>query len=202
MAPALDGHAQVAEYSTGKIKIVAPWTRATPESSKVGGGFLTLINTGSEADRLVGGTTEVSGSLEIHEIHIVNGVAMMRQVNPGIPLKPGASVVLKPFSHHLMMMDLKQPLQAGQTIKGTLVFEKAGSVEITIPGGPDGSRWARRRRASSRQIARRRCCGRRLQRHGRGAGKQNPRGWPPTRPNLDSSPPIPVEPAQNPAAWR
>jgi hypothetical protein len=50
-------------------------------------------------------------------------------------------VVLKPFAHHLMMMDLKQPLQAGQTIKGTLVFEKAGSVEITyvvVPMGADG----------------------------------------------------------------
>ena len=50
-------------------------------------------------------------------------------------------MVLKPFAHHLMMMDLKQPLQAGQTIKGTLVFEKAGSVEITyvvVPMGADG----------------------------------------------------------------
>lgn len=133
--------AQVAEYHAGKIKIVAPWTRATPESAKVGGGFMTLINTGSEPDRLIAGSTEVSEGLEIHEIKIVNGVAMMRQVNPGISLKPGASVVLKPFAHHLMMMDLKRPLQAGQTIKGTLVFEKAGSVEIgyvVVPMGADG----------------------------------------------------------------
>jgi len=65
--PAPDGHAQVAEFRVGKVQIVAPWTRATPESSKVGGGFLTLVNTGSEPDHLVGGTTEVSGSLGIHE---------------------------------------------------------------------------------------------------------------------------------------
>ena len=133
--------AQIAEFSSGKIKIVAPWTRATPESSKVGGGFMTLINSGSEPDRLVGGSTEISGGLEIHEIHIVNGVAMMRQVNPGILLRPGASVVLKPFSHHLMMMDLKQPLKAGEKVKGTLVFEKAGRVEIeyvVVPMGADG----------------------------------------------------------------
>src|SRR5215510_15639365 len=141
--------AQVAEYQVGKIKIVAPWTRATPESSKVGGGFMTLTNTGSEPDRLIGGATEVSESLEIHEIQIVNGVAMMRQVNPGITLKPGASVVLKPFAHHLMLMDLKQPLKAGQTIKGTLVFEKAGTVEIeyvVVPLGGDGPRAGARAR--------------------------------------------------------
>jgi periplasmic copper chaperone A len=132
---------QSEEFNAGTIKIVAPWTRATPESAKVGGGFMTLTNTGTEPDRLIGGSTEVSGALEIHEIRIVNGVAMMRQVNPGIRLKPGASVVLKPFSHHLMMMDLKQPLAAGQRIKGTLVFEKAGSIDIeylVVPMGADG----------------------------------------------------------------
>jgi copper(I)-binding protein len=129
------------EYLAGQIKIVAPWTRATPESSKVAGGFMTLINTGSEPDRLIAGSTQVSASLEIHEMHIVNGVAMMRQVNPGISLKPGAHVVLKPFAHHLMLIDLKQPLQAGQKIKGTLVFEKAGPVEIdyvVVPMGANG----------------------------------------------------------------
>ena len=88
--------AQVAEYQVGKIKIVAPWTRATPESSKVGGGFMTLTNTGSEPDRLIAGSTEVAGALEIHEIQIVNGVAIMRQLNPGLSIKPGASVVLNP----------------------------------------------------------------------------------------------------------
>jgi copper(I)-binding protein len=133
--------AEGTEYRAGKIKIVAPWTRATPESSKVAGGFMTLINTGSEPDRLIAGSTQVSAGLEIHEMHIVNGVAMMRQINPGISLKPGAHVVLKPFAHHLMMMDLKQPLQAGQKIKGTLVFEKAGTVEIdyvVVPMGANG----------------------------------------------------------------
>jgi periplasmic copper chaperone A len=139
--------AQVAEYQVGKIKIIAPWTRATPESAKVGGGFMTLTNTGSEPDRLIAGSTEVAGALEIHEIHIVNGVAMMRQLNPGLSIRPGASVVLKPFSHHLMLLDLKEPLKAGQKFKGLLVFEKAGSVEIeylVVPIGADAPAASRR----------------------------------------------------------
>src|SRR5262245_65911829 len=146
MAALTCGHAtaaaQVAEYQVGKIKIVAPWTRATPESSKVGGGFMTVTNTGSEPDRLIGGSTEVAAALEIHEIHIVNGVAMMRQLNPGLSIKPGASVVLKPFSHHLMLLDLKQPLKAGQTFKGLLVLAKAGSDEVeylVVPMGCSGA---------------------------------------------------------------
>ena len=133
--------AQVAEFTAGKIKVAGPWTRATPESSKVGGGFMTLTNTGSEPDRLVSGSVEIADSLEIHEIHIVNGVAMMRKVNPGIALAPGRSVVLKPFSHHLMMMDLHRPLRAGDRIKGKLVFERAGAVDIeyvVVPMGANG----------------------------------------------------------------
>lgn len=129
------------EYTAGGITITTPWTRATPESSKVGGGFMTITNTGKTADRLIGGSTAISGSLEIHEMHIVNGVMMMRHLNPGIAIKPGARVVLKPFSHHLMMMDLKQPLRVGEKVKGTLVFEKAGTIEIeydVVPMGAPG----------------------------------------------------------------
>ena len=127
------------EYISGSIKVTAPWSRATPETAKVAGGFMTITNTGKKADRLLSGSTEVSGALEIHEMHIVNGIMMMRHVNPGITLAPGASVVLKPFSHHLMLMDLKQPLRAGDKVKGVLVFEKAGPIEIEYDVLPIGS---------------------------------------------------------------
>ena len=75
---------------------------------------------------------------------------MMRQGQSRHPPQAGASVVLKPFSHHLMMMDLKQPLKAGQKIKGTLVFEKAGSVAIEYlvdPLGADGPATGARARS-------------------------------------------------------
>jgi copper(I)-binding protein len=127
------------EYVAGSIKVTAPWSRATPETAKVAGGFMTITNTGKKADRLLSGSTNVSGSVEIHEMHIVNGIMMMRHVNPGITLAPGASVVLKPFSHHLMLMDLKQPLRAGDKVKGVLVFEKAGPIDIEYDVLPIGS---------------------------------------------------------------
>jgi periplasmic copper chaperone A len=127
------------EFTSGSIKITAPWSRATPESAKVGGGFLTITNTGKKADRLIGGSIEIAGHLEIHEMQLVNGIMMMRQVNPGITVAPGASMVLKPFSHHLMMMDLKRPLRAGEKVKGSLVFEQAGAIEIEYDVLPLGS---------------------------------------------------------------
>jgi copper(I)-binding protein len=59
-----------------------------------------------------------------------NGVMIMRPVEGGLEIKPGESVELKPGSFHVMLMGLKQPLEKGQHIKGTLQFEKAGKVDI------------------------------------------------------------------------
>jgi len=54
----------------------------------------------------------------------------MRPVEGGLEIKPGETVDLKPGSMHVMLMGLKQPLEKGQTVKGTLEFEKAGKVDI------------------------------------------------------------------------
>ena len=58
------------------------------------------------------------------------GVAKMRPVEGGLEIKPGETVELKPGSFHVMLMGLKQPLQKGEKVKGTLEFEKAGKVDI------------------------------------------------------------------------
>src|SRR5262249_207740 len=54
----------------------------------------------------------------------------MRPVEGGLEIKPGETIELKPGSLHAMLVGLKQPLQKGQTVKGTLEFEKAGKVDI------------------------------------------------------------------------
>jgi copper(I)-binding protein len=54
----------------------------------------------------------------------------MKPVEGGLEIKPGATVELKPGGFHLMFMDLKEPLKEGQSVKGTLSFEKAGTIEV------------------------------------------------------------------------
>jgi periplasmic copper chaperone A len=118
------------EYKAGPIRIEAPWIRATPTGAQVAGGYMKIENTGKEADRLVAGTTAIAGKFEVHEMKMVGTVMKMRELDKGLDLPPGATVELKPGSYHLMLMDLKAPAKAGDTIKGTLVFEKAGKVDI------------------------------------------------------------------------
>ena len=52
--------AQAADVMAGKLKISAPWARATPKGAAVGGGYMTITNMGTEPDRLIGGSTGVA----------------------------------------------------------------------------------------------------------------------------------------------
>jgi copper(I)-binding protein len=118
------------DYRAGTIKIEAPWLRATPSGAKVAGGYMKLHNTASEPDRLIGGSTAVAGSFELHEMKMKGSVMEMRELPDGLEVAPGKSVELKPGSYHIMLLDLKRPLKEGDKVKGTLHFEKAGKVEV------------------------------------------------------------------------
>jgi copper(I)-binding protein len=123
---------QAHEYNLGSLKIAHPWARATPKGATVAGGYLKITNTGTAPDRLIGGSAAFAGRFEIHEMSHQGDVMKMRHLPRGIEIKPGQTVELKPGSVHLMFMELKQPLVKDQKPrpKGTLVFEKAGTVEV------------------------------------------------------------------------
>lgn len=109
------------------------WLRATPKGAKVAGGFGIIVNAG-DADRLVSASfPHAAGKTEIHEMAVANGVMTMRPLGNGIEIPASGRIELKPGSFHLMLMDLKAPLIEGQTVEGTLVFEKAGPVAISFP---------------------------------------------------------------------
>lgn len=126
------------EIKAGDLVIEAPWTRATPGGAKVGGGYVKITNKGSAPDRLIGGSLPLAGSVEVHEMSMANNVMQMRRID-GLEIKPGQSVELKPGGYHLMFMELKDALTAGQTLKGTLVFEKAGTVQVEFLVAPIGA---------------------------------------------------------------
>ncbi len=118
------------DYDLGSIHVHHPWMRATPKGAKVGGGYMTISNSGTTPDRLVGGSASVATRFAIHEMTMDHDVMKMRALDNGIEIKPGATVDLNGESLHVMLEGLKQPLQQGQRIKGTLVFEKAGTIDI------------------------------------------------------------------------
>src|SRR5450631_3340737 len=107
-------------------------SRATPGGAKVGGGYLTIENKGSTPDRLIGGSADVAGKVEIHEMAMNNGVMTMRPLDKGLAIEPGKTVKLAPGGYHLMLLDLKSPLKQGDEVPVTLEFEKAGEVRLSF----------------------------------------------------------------------
>jgi copper(I)-binding protein len=122
--------AQAEDVTVGGLKISAPWARATPKGASIGGGYMTITNTGSASDRLVGGSSDISSRVEIHEMSMDNNVMKMHHLAEGLEVKPGQTVEFKPSGYHVMFIDLKKPLEKGQHVKATLQFEKAGNVHV------------------------------------------------------------------------
>jgi copper(I)-binding protein len=119
-----------ATFKLGDLTVTSPWTRATPGGAKIAGGYLKITNNGTSADRFTGAKSDAADRVEIHEMSMSDGVMKMRPLPNGVEIKPGETVELKSGGYHLMFMDLKQPLKQGDTLKATLQFEKAGSLDV------------------------------------------------------------------------
>jgi len=119
-------------YKLGSLEIGHPWARATPPTAPTGGGFLTITNKGTAADRLVSASSPAAASVQVHEMKMEGNVMRMRELANGLEIAPGATVTLAPGGLHMMMMGLKAPLKQGEKVPLTLVFEKAGTIDVEI----------------------------------------------------------------------
>ena len=138
---ALNSAAFAHDYEVGPIRIEHPWSQVVPKGASVAAGYLEIENTGTAPDRLIGGSSEIAGRLEIHEMKMEGDVMKMRPLAAGLEIAPGKTVKLEPGGYHLMFFDLKEPPVKGKMFRATLVFEKAGraDIEFDVEGmGPTG----------------------------------------------------------------
>jgi copper(I)-binding protein len=131
--------AEPATYKVGSIEIAQPWARATPKGASSGAAYMTVTNTGTAPDRMTCVSSNGSAQCAVHTMSMEGGVMKMRPVEGGLEIAPGVSVTLKPSGLHMMLVDLKHPLEAGQTVEATLKFEHAGTIEVNYPILPLGA---------------------------------------------------------------
>jgi copper(I)-binding protein len=137
-AIALAWSAVARAQQAGAIAVTAPWTRVASQGAQ-GAGYMTLRNGGTAPDRLVAARTPAAQATELHT-HVRDGDVMrMRQV-PAIDLPPGQPVMLQPGGLHLMLIGLTQPLRQGAKLPVTLVFERAGEVQVELSVESAGAR--------------------------------------------------------------
>jgi len=126
----VSAHAQDAKLKD--LHITNAHARATVTSQQAGGAYVTIENKGKLADKLVGASSPVAKSVEIHTMAMEGNVMRMREVGQ-IEIPASGRLDMKPGEgYHLMLMGLRQPLKAGDSFPLTLNFEKAGKAEVKV----------------------------------------------------------------------
>jgi copper(I)-binding protein len=110
-----------------QVEVGGAWVRPTVEGQLGTGAFMTLRS--REPLRLVGASSAVAGVVEIHEMALQNNVMRMRAIE-ALPLPAGQPVELKPGGYHVMLMDLKRTLRAGEQVAIELQFETADKRRV------------------------------------------------------------------------
>lgn len=118
-----------AEQSAAAVRVDGAWARASVPGQKATGAFMRL--TAQDGARLVRAESPAAGVTEVHEMKMDGDVMKMRAV-PSLELPAGKTVELKPGGYHVMLLDLKAPLEKGSTVPVTLVFQDAKGVESVL----------------------------------------------------------------------
>ena len=128
---------QAQDAKVGSIKIENAYVRATAPGQPAAGAFMKIDNSGA-ADQLLSASSPAAGEVQLHQMSMEGNVMKMGQVKD-IAVPANGSVDLKPGGYHIMLMNIKAPLKAGDTVPVKLKFAKAGEVEVKLPVNAVGS---------------------------------------------------------------
>lgn len=124
------------EFVAGDLTIDHPHIPQPSRSAKAAGGYMSITNAGTTPDRLIGVEATFAAKASLHESRVdASGMGSMEPV-AGVDIPPGATVSLESGGLHVMFLGLAGPLEEGERHKATLVFEKAGRVEVEFAVDP------------------------------------------------------------------
>lgn len=112
------------------IQIQNLWVQAAPPGVKVLAAYLEIKNSGKQQRVLTGVSSPVFGQIGIHRSVIHGNMAHMEHLKE-LAIPADASVVLQPGGLHLMLMDAKKPLQAGDQIPMTFIFGNKENIAVS-----------------------------------------------------------------------
>lgn len=126
--------ARAHDFRLGDLRIDHPYALPTADGARTGAVYLRrLRNTGAQADRLIAASCPLARAVEIHRSELDAQQVMRMRSQDGLDLPPGADLELRHGGAlHLMLLDLRQPLRAGDRFALTLRFQRAGEREVTV----------------------------------------------------------------------
>jgi copper(I)-binding protein len=120
----------VPALAAGPVTVSGAWARATLPHQDEGVAYLTLQS--AAGDTLTSVASPEAGMVMLHATTEKNGMSDMQDMD-SLKLPAGQAVTLAPGGMHLMLMDLKHPLKAGDSLHLSLTFAKSGNEDVVVP---------------------------------------------------------------------
>ena len=136
LALALGGCSPDLSKTSSELTVSDAWVRVSEYSDHIGGMtgvFAKFTNTTDHDITITGGSSDIADMVETHEVVMVKGAMKMQKKAGGIKIASGETVTLEPGGLHVMLMGLRKPIQVGDKITVTLLFDGAKSLTLTIP---------------------------------------------------------------------
>ncbi len=127
-------HSEVEKHPAKKSDIQAhmTWVRAVPPVAVTTAAYMMLHNYSKQDDRIIAIETPVAEAAEIHSSEMSDGTMRMVKLDSlTVPAK--GYVMFEPVGHHIMLINLKQPLKVGDMVPLTLIFEDHGRIDMQLP---------------------------------------------------------------------
>jgi hypothetical protein len=122
-------------FRAGDLEVTGAFARASVGASDTTAAYLTISNRGQADDRLTGARSPAATAVELHTMEMSGGMMRMRAVESAA-IPAGRSIAFEPGGDHLMIIGLKAPLKAGDTLELTLSFEHAGEIDVAAEVRP------------------------------------------------------------------
>lgn len=119
-----------AAATIGKLSIINPWARTT--TNDVSAAYFTVKNAGPE-DTLVSAKSNITMMVQLHEVVTEGTTSKMQEKPGGFVVPANGELTLKAGGYHVMLMNLKAPLNVGDKVELELTFKNAGTVKVTAP---------------------------------------------------------------------
>lgn len=127
----LPGFALGHDYTLGDLHVAHPHAGTTASSAMAGAGYMTILNSGAADDVLIG-VEAAYPRVMMHDSTVTDGVARMQALDRVI-VPAGETVTFAPGGKHVMFMGLNgDPLDAGEEVPATLIFENAGRLDVVF----------------------------------------------------------------------
>ncbi len=120
-----------AESIVPNIFIRDGWSVPPVAGLNIGVAYVSMVNQYAEPVTLTHITGDVSETIELHTHLLVKDIMQMRQLNE-LVIEPNQDVTFKPGGLHLMLINLKKPLDVGDSFPVTFHFKDREPVTTTI----------------------------------------------------------------------